>query len=135
MTTIVEKKGQFGFIFGFLAAVLGLAAWRGMEGAPILAAVLAAGAIGCLGVLIWWYRNPAPILTISPEEIWYGRIDQEGMRIERNATGRLSFVEGFQKSGWFLLLADEPETPGILMTGFDMQQVAAAATAHGWTFA
>jgi hypothetical protein len=76
VTTIVEKKGEFGFIFGFLAAVLGFAAWRGLAGAPVLAAVLGVAAAGCLGVLIWWYRNPAPILTISPEEIWYGRIDQ-----------------------------------------------------------
>ena len=101
----------------------------------LLAAAMAAGAVGCLAVLVWWYRNPAPILTISPEEIWYGRIDQPGTQIERSESGRLAFQEGFRKSGWFLALADDPEAPGILMTGFDMQEVAAACTTHGWTFA
>ena len=134
MTTIIEKKGQFGFIFGFLAVILGFGALRGMENSPVIAAFLGISAIGFLAVLISWYRKPAPILTITPEEIWYGRIDQPGTSIERNASGRLYFREGFQKSGWFLLLADEPEKAGILMTGFDMRQVAAAATAHGWTF-
>ena len=135
MTTIVEKKSEFGFIFGFLAVVLGFAAWRGWQNATFVAALLAGGAIVCAAILVSWYRKPAPILTITPEEIWYGRLDQEGMRIERNESGRLVFQQGFDQSGWFLQLADEPEKPGLLMTGFDMQQVAAAATAHGWTFA
>ena len=134
MTTIVEKKSEFGFIFGFLAVVLGFAAWRGWENATFVAGLLGLGAIGCAAILVYWYRKPAPILTITPEEIWYGRLDQEGMRIERNGTGRLVFHQGFDQSGWSLHLADEPEKPGLLMTGFDMHQVAAAATSHGWSF-
>jgi ADP-ribosyl-[dinitrogen reductase] hydrolase len=133
MTTIVEKKGELGFVFGFLVVVLGLAAWRGAEGAPILAGAAAVGAIVCLAVLVNWYRKPAPFLTISPDEIWYGRLDQPGMRLERSG-GRLYFREGSRQSGWFLLQADMPDKPGILMTGFDMPEVAAACTAHGWTF-
>jgi hypothetical protein len=134
VTTIVEKKSEFGFIFGFLAVVLGFAAWRGLENATVVAGLLGLGAIGCAAILVYWYRKPAPILTITPDEIWYGRLDQEGMRIERNETGRLLFKQGFDRSGWFLLLADEPEKPGLLMTGFNMPEVAAAVTAHGWTF-
>ena len=135
MTTIVEKKGEFGFIFGFLAVALGFAAWRGWENATIVAGLLGLGAIVCIVILVNWYRRPAPILTITPEEIWCGRLDQPGMRIERNESGRLVFQQGFDRSGWFLLLADEPEKPGLLMTGFNMKEVAAAAIAHGWTFA
>jgi hypothetical protein len=136
VTTIPEKKGATGFIFGFLAVVFGLAAVRGAQGAPILAAAAAIGAVALVAYLVTWYRRPAPMLSISPDEIWYGRLDQPGQRIERDTSGsaRLEFREGFRHSGWFLGLAGDPETPGILMTGFDMQQVAAACRAQGWTF-
>ena len=134
MTTIVEKKGQLGVVLGFLIVVFGLAAWRGAEGAPIIAAAAGIGAVGLAIWLVYYYRKPAAMLTITQEEIWYGRLDQPGMRIERDESGRLRFREGFKKSGWFLSLADHPDRPGLLMTGFDMKQVAEACVAHGWSF-
>ena len=136
MTTIAEKKGQVGFLFGFMAAVLGFAAWRGLTGTGgVVAILLGIGAVAFLVALIVWYLRPTPFLSISPEEIWYGRLDQPGTKIERDQSGRLRFKEGFQSSGWFLELADHPDRPGLLMTGFDMKQVAAACISHGWTFA
>ena len=136
MTTIKEKKGAVGFLFGFMAAVLGFAAWRGSGGnAQVIAALLGIGAVVFLIALILWIRRPTPFLAISPEEIWYGSLGQDGQKIDRNESGRLRFKEGFQKSGWFLILADERDGTGLLMTGFDMNEVAAACVAHGWTFA
>jgi hypothetical protein len=134
MTTIAEKKSEVGVIALFLVAVLALAAWRGMEGAPILAGVSAIAAVAILIAWWSWQRKPAPILAISPEEIFYGRLDQLGMRIARNASGRLLFREGFKRSGWFLILADGPEVTGISMLGFDMDEVRAACVAHDWSF-
>ncbi|HSL34534.1 MAG TPA: hypothetical protein VK871_12840 [Candidatus Limnocylindrales bacterium] len=134
MTTIAEKKSEVGVIALFLVAVFALAAWRGMEGAPILAGAFALAAVGVLVAWLSWYRKPAPMLAISPEEIFYGRLDQPGIRIARNATGRLVFREGFKRSGWFLILVDEPDAPGISMIGFDMGEVRAACLAHGWSF-
>jgi hypothetical protein len=135
MTTIAEKKRAAGFIFGFMAIVLGFAAWRGAEKATIVAALMAIGAIVCVAALVYVYVKPTPVMTVSPDEIWYGQPNQPGVRIERGATGRLTFVEGFKDSGWFLGLADEPDKPALSMIGFDMAEVRAACIAHGWEFA
>jgi hypothetical protein len=134
MTTIPEKKGEVDVIAGFLVIALGFAAWRGAEGAPIVAGVLAIVAVGILVAWLNWRRKPAPMLAVSPEEIFYGRLDQPGMRINRDASGRLLFRRGFRNSGWFLLLANAPDQAGISMIGFDMAEVARACVAHGWTF-
>jgi len=133
MTTIPEKKSEFVFIFGFMIVVALLVAWRA-ENAPLITMVAFGIAVGLAVLTIRWYRKPTPFLAISPEEIWYGRLNEPGMKIDRNERGRLAFTQGFDDSGWFLQLADEPEKPGLLMTGFDMNQVAAACRAHGWTF-
>ena len=74
------------------------------------------------------------MLAISPEEIFYGRLDQPGTRIARDASGRLLFRRGFKNSGWFLVLADTPDQPGISMIGFDRGEVERACVAHGWRF-
>jgi hypothetical protein len=134
MTTIPEKKSEFVFIFGFMIVVALLVAWRA-ENAPLITTVCIGIAAGLAVLTIRWYRKPTPFLAISPDEIWYGRLNEPGQKIERNATGRLYFREGFQKGGWYLLPADQPGAVGLLMTGFDMGQVAAACEAHGWTFA
>ena len=134
MTTIPEKKSDFVIIFGFMIVVALLVAWRA-ENAPLITTVCIGIAAGLAVLTIRWYRKPTPFLAISPDEIWYGRLNEPGQKIDRNATGRLEFKEGFNNGGWYLLLTDEPEKPGLLMTGFDLQQVAAAAVAHGWTFA
>jgi hypothetical protein len=134
VTTIPEKKGEVDVIAGFLVIALGFAAWRGGEGAPIVAGILAIIAIGILVAWLNWRRKPTPMLAISPEEIFYGRLDQPGMRINRDASGRLAFRRGFRNSGLFLLLADAPDQPGISMIGFDATEVARACVAHGWTF-
>jgi hypothetical protein len=134
MTTIPEKKWEVDLIAGFLVIALGFAAFRGAQGAPIVAGVLAILAVGILVVWVDWRRKPAPMLAISPEEIFYGRLDQPGMRIARDASGRLRFHRGFKNSGWFLSLVDTPDRPGISMIGFDMPEVARACAVHGWTF-
>jgi hypothetical protein len=134
MTTIAEKKREVGYIFGFLAIVLGFAAWRGAEKAPIIALLVAIGAGICVIALIYVCVKPTPLLTVSPDEIWYGQLDQPGTRIDRSETARLTFVEGFKESGWFLVLADEPNKPGLSMIGFDLAEVRAACVAHGWAF-
>ena len=134
MTTIAENKGQVDVIAGFLVIVLGFAAWRGSQGAPVVAAILAVIAIVILVVWLNWRRKPTPMLAISPEEIVYGRLDQPGMRIHRDASGRLIFRRGFRNSGWFLSLADSPDQPGLSMIGFDMGEVSRACVTHGWTF-
>jgi hypothetical protein len=136
VTKIEEKKGQVGFLFGFMAAVLGFAAWRGSGGnALVIAALLGIGAVIFLIALILWIRRPTPFLAISPEQIWYGSEGQKGQKIERNESGRLQYIQGFRRSGWFLVLAEDREGAGLLMTGFDMNEVAAACVSHGWTFA
>ena len=54
MTTIAEKKSEFGFIFGFVIVVLVLVAIRA-EDAPILSAALIIVAVGILlGLISWW---------------------------------------------------------------------------------
>jgi hypothetical protein len=135
MTTITEKKSEFGFIFGFVIVVLVLVAIRA-EDAPILSAALVIVAVGILLALINWWRKPAPSLRISPDEIVYGRLDQPGMRIRRDAspTGRLQFRMGFKRSGWFLVLVDAREPQSVSMIGFDMNEVARACLERGWTF-
>jgi hypothetical protein len=135
MTTIAEKKRDAGFVFGFLAIVLGFAAWRGAEKAPIVAGLMAVGAVILVVALILVVIKPTPLLTVSPGEIWYGQFDKPGIRIERGAASRLAFVEGFKDSGWFLVIADEPDQPGFSMIGFNMDEVRAACLAHGWEFA
>jgi hypothetical protein len=137
MTMIAEKKSEVDVNAGFLVIVLGLAALRGAEGAPVVAGILAIVAVGILVAWLSWRRKPAPMLAISPEEIFYGRLDQPGMRISREASpsGRLRFHMGFQRSGWVLALADAPGQPGISMIGFDMREVERACVEHSWTFA
>ena len=135
MTTIKEKKSAVGGLFGFMVVVLGFAAWRGLTGTGgVVAVLLGVGAVIFLVALILWIRRPTPFLAISPEEIWYGSLGQDGQKIDRDESGRLRFKEGFQSSGWFLIQADHPDRTGLLMTGFDMNEVAAACVAHGWTF-
>ena len=135
MTTIPEKKSEFGFIFGFVIVVLVLVAIRAKD-APILSAALIIAAVAILLGLISWWRKPAPSLRISPDEIVYGRLDQPGMRIRRDAspTGRLQFRMGFKRSGWFLVLVDATTPQSLSMLGFDMNEVARACVEHGWTF-
>jgi hypothetical protein len=48
LTTITENKSEFGVVFGFIVVVLGLAAIRGAEGAPILAGAMGIAAVGIL---------------------------------------------------------------------------------------
>ncbi len=134
MTTIAEKKSAVDAIALFLVIVLGFAAWRGSTGAPVVAAILAVIAAVILIVWLNWRRKPPAMLAISPEEIFFGRLDQPGTRITRDASGRLAFRRGYRESGWFLRLADSPDQPGISMIGFDMKEVASACVAHGWTF-
>ena len=135
MTTIPEKKSEFGFIFGFAIVVMVLVAIRAKD-APILSAALIIAAVAILLGLISWWRKPAPSLRISPDEIVYGRLDQPGMRIRRDAspTGRLQFRMGFKRSGWVLTLVDATEPQSLSMMGFDMNEVARACLEHGWTF-
>ena len=135
MTTIPEKKSEFGFIFGFVIVVLVLVAVRA-EDAPILSAALVIVAVGILLALLNWWRKPAPSLRISPDEIVYGRLDQPGMRIRRDASpsGRLQFRMGFKRSGWVLVLVDAHEPQSLSMMGFDMNEVGRACVEHGWTF-
>ena len=134
MTTIPEKKGEIDVIAAFLVIVLGFAAWRGSTGAPVVAAILGILALVILVVWLNWRRKPPAMLAISPEEIFFGRLDQPGTRIQRDASGRLLLRRGFRESGWFLMLADAPDQPGISMIGFDMAEVSRACVAHGWTF-
>jgi hypothetical protein len=143
VTTIPEKKRPFDILAGFLIIMLGVAAFRaaqgpqGGQGAPVVAAVIGILALGILVVWLDWRRKPAAVLAISPEEIFFGRLDQPGLRIARDASGRLRFHQGFinrRMSGWYLKLADAPDQPGILMTGFDMPEVKRACVAQGWTF-
>ena len=134
MTTIAQKKSAIDAIALFLVIALGFAAWRGSTGAPIVAAILAIIAAVILVLWLNWRRKPPPVLAISPEEIFFGRLDQPGTRIQRDASGRLLFRRGFRQSGWFLLLADTRDQPPISMIGFDMAEVGRACVAHGWNF-
>ena len=78
-----------------------------------MAAILAVIAAVILVVWLNWRRKPPAMLAISPEEIFFGRLDQHGTRISRDASGRLAFRRGSRESGWFLRLADTPDQPGI----------------------
>jgi len=44
-----------------------------------------------LVALILWIRRPTPFLAISPEEIWYGSLGQDGQKIDRDESGALVF--------------------------------------------
>ena len=134
MTTIPEKKRPFDILAGFLIIVLGLAAARGAQNAPIPAAVMAILALGILVVWLNWRRKPAAVLVISPDKIVYGRLDQPGLRITRDGSGRLRLRQPYHRRGWYLMPADAPDRPGILMIGFDLSEVRRACVAHGWTF-
>jgi hypothetical protein len=92
-------------------------------------------AVVVLAFWVTWRRKRVPRLAISEDEIVYGRTDQPGMRITRNVTGRLLFRMGLKRSGWCLMLADEPNTQAISMIGFDMDEVRRACIEHGWSFA
>jgi hypothetical protein len=135
MTTITEKRREIDAIALFLVIAFALAAWRGSQGAPIIAGAFALGAVGILIAWLYWRRKPASIIAVSPEEIFFGRLDQSGTVIERTEGGRLQFREGLQGSGWFLMLVDEPDKPGISMIGFDVGEVRAVCDSHGWVFA
>jgi hypothetical protein len=134
VTTIPEKKRPFDIIAGFLIIMLGLAAFRGAQGAPVPAALMAILALGILVVWLNWRRKPATVLRISPHEIVYGRLDQPGLRITRDDSGRLRFHRTYHRRHWYLMPADAPDRPGIWMIGFDMSEVRRACVAHGWTF-
>ena len=138
MTTIVERKRDLDVIFGFLVIVLGFAAVRGAEKAPIAAAVMGTVAVALLVAWILMRRQPPGRLTITGDEIAYGRVDRPPMqRILRVEANRLRFRQGhigIRPSGWFLMPADEPSTPRILMLGFDMSEVQRACLEHGWSF-
>lgn len=134
MTTIPEKKRPFDILAGFLIIVLGLAAARGAQNAPIPAAVMATLALGILIMWLTWRRKPAAMLRISPDEIVYGRLDQPGVRLTHDGSGRLRLRQPYNRGGWYLSLADAPGQPGISMIGFDLWEVQRACVAHGWTF-
>ena len=114
--------------------MLGLAAFRGARDAPVLAALMAILALGILVVWLNWRRKPAAVLVISPDKIVYGRLDQPGLRITRDGSGRLRLRQPYHRRGWYLMPADAPDRPGILMIGFDLSEVRRACVAHGWTF-
>jgi HAMP domain-containing protein len=138
VTTIVEKKRDLDVLFGFLVIVIGLAAVRGAEKAPIAAAVMGAFAVA---LLVAWIlmRQRTGRLTITGDEIAYGRVDRPpAQRILRAEASLLRFRQGrigLRPTGWFLEPADRSSGPGILMLGFDMSEVQRACIEHGWSFA
>jgi hypothetical protein len=134
VTTIPEKKRPFDIIAGFLIIMLGLAAFRGAQSAPVPAALMAILALGILVVWLNWRRKPAAVLVISTHEIVYGQLDQPGLRITRDGSGRLRFRQSHRSRSWYLMPADAPDRPGIFMIGFDLSEVRRACVAHGWTF-
>lgn len=134
MTTIAENRRQIDLIAWFLVVALGFAAIRGGSGAPLVAGILAVAAIGILAAWAAWRLKPSSMLAISPDEIFFGRLDQAGTVITRGPAGRLAFRRGVKNAGWFLVAPDQEDAPVISMIGFDLAAVRQACEAHGWTF-
>src|SRR3954451_20233906 len=123
---VIEERRRDGDAVGcFLGVAFGVAAWRGASGAPVLASLMGALSLVALGGWIRWRCRPPGQLTITADEITWGRPGDVRVRIPRTAAP-LDFRRGqvvhFQ-STWRLSPSPGSGVPGISMLGFDLDQV------------
>jgi hypothetical protein len=130
MTVLVPRRTDTHVLFWFLIGVCALVAVRGWERERGIAIAVAAVAIVLLAAWLRWRRKPQPFLSISPEEIVFGRLEEPGTVITR-AAGALQ-IRIDRRYGTFLFAPNE-QGPSIVLTGFDIHQVRRACEAHGWT--
>ena len=119
-------------IAGFLAVVFAAAAVRGAASAPALAAGM--GVLFVATVIGWilWRRSPLRALTITPEEITYGRPDRVAERIPRTSAPLRFRRSAVRQTGWWL--SGENGPGAVSMIGFDLDTVRSACVQHGWEF-
>ena len=120
-------------VMGFLVLVFALAAWRGMDKAPVIAIICGVLAVGAaiLGVVLA-IREPN-VIRITPSEITWGPKEAVKERIVRGPTSRLRFRRhGRNGSPWALIATDG--SGSLLLQGFHPQAVGKACTDHGWEF-
>jgi hypothetical protein len=131
VTVIVEGRRDRTVVAWVVIAFCALGGWRGMAQSPVVAGIFVVLAVAAVvGWITWFLRKPRQ-LTISSDEITYGRPDHVDQRIPRSA-GPLAL----RRSRYALSLApwDDPQLAGITLLGFDVPEVAAACTSHGWEF-
>ena len=133
MTELVQRKGEMSVVMGFLVVVFALAAWRGMDKAPVIAiicGVLAAGT-AVLGVLL--ARGEPTVMRITPFEITWGTKDAVKTQIVRDPASRLRFRRNARiGSPWVLIAVNGAGL--VQLQGFHPQAVGKACTDHGWEF-
>jgi hypothetical protein len=129
-----ERRRDGDAIAWTLILLFGLAAWRGAAETPVLAAGM--GLLGALGLAGWvrWRFRAVPRLSITRDEISYGRPGQVVARIPRTA-GTLEIRRSrVVQSGWWLSPPGDSEGSGISMLGFDIKEVRRACLERGWEF-
>ena len=94
-----------------------------------------AGTAAAVILVVWANdrRKPARLLTISADEIVFGRLEEPGTAITREHGSRLE-MRYVYKAGTFLAPVGQPK-PAIPMTGFKQPEVRAACEQYGWTIA
>jgi hypothetical protein len=133
VTIIPEQRKVTDFLALFLGGLFLLAAWRGAENEPVIAAILATIGAVVLGYWIYFRMKPRFALTIGPYEIVYGQPNRRVTVISRAATARL-LIKMDTNYGWLLLAYDGDEQVQELVSllAFDIVAVADACEANGW---
>jgi len=134
VTVIPERRFDTDFIFLFVAALFLAAALRGFGNAPVVSVVLFAIAAAALGSWIYIRMKPRFLLTIGPDEIVWGRQNDERRAvIARAETGWVRIEQQTGVDPWFLIARDgDEEVEKLSLFGFNLAAVADACEAHGW---
>jgi hypothetical protein len=133
MTVLVERRRDGDVIAWLLILTCGFAAWRGAAASPVLAAGAAGLAALALAAWLRW-RSLAPReLTVTRDEITFGRPGAVEVRIPRQA-GALEFRTSTAPRGASLWLGPPRDSgfPGIAMLGFKVPEVRRACADMGW---
>jgi hypothetical protein len=134
MAVLVERRRDSDVIAWFLVTACGVAAWRGASEAPVPATLMGALAVVACGGWIRSRCRPPRQLTITADEITWGRPDRVLARIPRTA-GPLDLRRSrVVQCGWWLSPSPGSGASGISMLGFDLDQVRQTCRDRGWEF-
>ena len=132
-TRIEERRRDLNVILGFLAVVFLIAGVRGASGAPALAVVMGVLFVATAAFWMHWRRSPASAITITADEITFGRPEKVVTRIPRSAAPLRFRRNAYRQTGWWLATSQEG-AGAISMIGFDPGSVRDACLQHGWDF-
>lgn len=132
MRVLVERRRDGDVLAWLLVLPCAFAAWRARDTAPLMAAAVAVLTVTILGAWIRWRVVAPRELTVTHDEITFGRPGQQLVRIPR-AAGPLELrTTSVRGSSLWLGAARDSGLPGVPMLGFQVPEVRQACTDLGW---